>query len=74
MHVASLFTKMKFKVAMTCTGCSGAVTRILGKNPQIDSFKVNLEEQLVTVESKLPQQQVLEILQKSGKAVTALAE
>ena len=37
------------KVAMMCTGCSGAVERVLGKMEGVQSFDVNLETQKVTV-------------------------
>jgi copper chaperone len=57
---------------MTCTGCSGAVTRILTKAAAggVESFDVNLEEQRVTVTtSTLSQDQVMELIKKSGKPV-----
>ena len=38
------------KVAMMCTGCSGAVERVLGKMEGVTSFDVNLETQKVTVD------------------------
>lgn len=58
----------KYTVGMTCSGCSGAVTRVLTKAQGVESFNVNLETQLVTVNSNaLSQEQVLEIIRKTGK-------
>ncbi|KAJ3151042.1 Cytosolic copper metallochaperone [Geranomyces variabilis] len=59
----------KFKVAMSCGGCSGAVTRILQKTEGVQNFDVSLETQLVTVTTDtLTQDQVFEAVKKSGKA------
>lgn len=58
-----------FKVAMTCSGCSSAVTRILTKAEGVDHFEVSLETQIVKVESAtLSQTQIFDIIKKSGKA------
>ncbi|KAJ3320603.1 Cytosolic copper metallochaperone [Boothiomyces sp. JEL0866] len=63
----------KFKVAMTCSGCSGAVERILSKTDGVESFDINLDQQLVQVKSStLSQDQVFEIIKKSGKATEVL--
>ncbi|KAG0043316.1 Cytosolic copper metallochaperone [Gryganskiella cystojenkinii] len=63
----------KFDVTMTCSGCSGAVTRALTKRVEkgeIDKFDVSLDTQKVVVESNsLSQDEVLEIIKKTGKAV-----
>ncbi|KAF9164720.1 ATX1 antioxidant protein 1 [Actinomortierella ambigua] len=59
----------KYDVTMTCSGCSGAVTRVLQKNAQVKSFEVTLETGKVTVESdSLSQDEILEIIKKTGKA------
>ncbi|KAI8591433.1 heavy metal-associated domain-containing protein [Geranomyces variabilis] len=59
----------KFKVTMSCGGCSGAVTRILQKTEGVQNFDVSLETQLVTVTTDtLTQDQVFEAVKKSGKA------
>lgn len=60
-----------FNVAMSCEGCSGAVTRALQKNECVTNIVCSIPEQKVTVESTLPQQEVLEIIQKTGKPVSA---
>ncbi|KAF9999163.1 hypothetical protein BGZ79_007210 [Entomortierella chlamydospora] len=69
----------KYDVTMTCTGCSGAVTRVLSKLEGVNKFDVSLENQKVTVESEtLSEQEILEKIQKTGKAakdaVKAFAE
>ncbi|KAF9185575.1 Cytosolic copper metallochaperone [Haplosporangium sp. Z 767] len=59
----------KYDVAMTCSGCSGAVTRVLSKLQGVDKFDVSLENKKVTVESAtLSEQEILEKIQKTGKA------
>ncbi|XP_076810243.1 copper transport protein ATOX1-like isoform X1 [Clavelina lepadiformis] len=61
----------EFKVEMTCEGCSGAVTRILTKKLGADAnFNVDLAAQKVTITSDLSQDELTEMLKKSGKAVT----
>ncbi|KAF9573369.1 Cytosolic copper metallochaperone [Mortierella alpina] len=59
---------------MTCSGCSGAVTRVLSKLPGVEKFDVSLETQKVTVESStLTQEEILEKIQKTGKAAKVAA-
>lgn len=57
------------KVAMMCTGCSGAVERVLGKMEGVQSFDVNLETQKVTVVGTVTHEEVVEKIAKTGKAV-----
>jgi len=57
------------KVAMMCTGCSGAVERVLGKMEGVQSFDVNLETQKVTVVGTVTQEEVVAKIAKTGKAV-----
>ncbi|KAJ3396795.1 ATX1 antioxidant protein 1 [Lobulomyces angularis] len=67
-------TEYKYTVAMTCSGCSGAVERVLKKEPKISNFKVDLETQLVTVESdSLTNDEVFNIIKKSGKETKVAA-
>jgi len=64
----------KFSVAMTCSGCSGAVTRILTKKlEEGSSFDVNLEGRVVSITSAKSKEDLLEILKKCGKEVTYMA-
>lgn len=57
------------KVAMMCTGCSGAVERVLGKMEGVQSFDVNLETQKVTVVGTVTHEEVVAKIAKTGKAV-----
>ena len=57
------------KVAMMCTGCSGAVERVLGKMEGVTSFDVNLETQKVTVVGTVTLDEVMAKIAKTGKAV-----
>ncbi|KAG0357244.1 Cytosolic copper metallochaperone [Podila minutissima] len=62
-------TQYKYDVTMTCGGCSGAVTRVLAKLQGVDKFDVSLETQKVTVESStLSEEEILAVIQKTGKA------
>ncbi|PWN37663.1 heavy metal transport/detoxification protein [Meira miltonrushii] len=59
----------QFNVKMTCSGCSGAVTRVLSKLEGVETFDVSLENQLVTVKGTAPYDTVLEKIKKTGKEV-----
>lgn len=62
----------EFDVKMTCSGCSGAVTRVLEKaktSGEVHGFTVNLETQMVNVETTLPYEDVLARIKKTGKEV-----
>ncbi|KAJ7046815.1 copper chaperone taha [Mycena alexandri] len=63
--------KYKFDVKMTCTGCSGAVTRVLekAKSDGVSDFSVNLETQEVLVTGTMPYEDVLAKIKKTGKEV-----
>ncbi|KAI8917680.1 heavy metal-associated domain-containing protein [Powellomyces hirtus] len=64
----------KFKVGMSCGGCSGAVTRILSKTDGVSSFDVSLETQTVTVKTPtLSQEAVFEAIKKAGKPTEIIA-
>ncbi|UZJ51332.1 hypothetical protein CBS101457_000652 [Exobasidium rhododendri] len=54
---------------MSCSGCSGAVTRVLSKLDGVDSFDVSLEKQEVVVKGSAPYETVLEKIKKTGKEV-----
>ncbi|KNA04175.1 hypothetical protein SOVF_202130 [Spinacia oleracea] len=55
------------KVAMSCSGCSGAVKRVLDKTEGVESYDINMEEQKVTVKCNLQPEAVLQIVSKTGK-------
>lgn len=59
----------KFEVVMTCSGCSGAVSRVLSKLDGVDSFDVSLENQSVVVKGSAPYETVLQKIKKTGKEV-----
>ncbi|KAG8983221.1 Cytosolic copper metallochaperone [Tulasnella sp. JGI-2019a] len=61
----------KFDVKMTCTGCSGAVSRVLekAKPDGVSSYEVNLDTQEVLVKGTLPYDDVLARIKKTGKEV-----
>ncbi|KAF8576394.1 heavy metal transport/detoxification protein [Ramaria rubella] len=59
----------RFEVKMTCSGCTGAVERVLSKLEGITSFQVSLEEQLVIVNGSVPYDKVYEKIKKTGKEV-----
>ncbi|KAJ6547598.1 putative ATX1-antioxidant protein and metal homeostasis factor [Mycena capillaripes] len=65
--------KYKFDVKMTCSGCSGAVTRVLEKAKKEDQgvseFSVNLETQEVLVTGTMPYEDLLAKIKKTGKEV-----
>ncbi|KAF9923451.1 Cytosolic copper metallochaperone [Linnemannia zychae] len=65
----------KYDVTMTCSGCSGAVTRVLTKLEGVKSFDVSLENQKVTVETEtLTQDEILQKIQKTGKAAKVASD
>jgi len=62
----------KFDVKMTCSGCSGAVTRVLNKaklDGGVSNFTVDLETQEVLVKGTIPYDELLEKIKKTGKEV-----
>ncbi|KAG2176879.1 hypothetical protein INT43_007533 [Umbelopsis isabellina] len=58
---------------MSCSGCSNAVNRALSKLEGVDKIDIDLEKQLVIVDTGLPQETVTQTIAKTGKAVTPLA-
>ncbi|KAJ6596928.1 hypothetical protein DFH09DRAFT_1133124 [Mycena vulgaris] len=61
----------KFDVKMTCSGCSGAITRVLekAKADGVSEFSVSLDTQEVLVKGTLPYDDVLARIKKTGKEV-----
>ncbi|XP_073342909.1 copper transport protein ATOX1 isoform X1 [Pagrus major] len=60
--------KHEFEVAMTCEGCSGAVTRVLNKLGGV-TFTIDLPQKLVWIESDKDAEVLMETLKKCGKEV-----
>ncbi|KAF1986617.1 hypothetical protein K402DRAFT_332172 [Aulographum hederae CBS 113979] len=64
----------KFNVAMSCGGCSGAVTRVLTKLDGVKSFDVSLDSQtaeVITNDDSLTFDTVLKTIKKTGKKVNS---
>ncbi|OAA57530.1 iron copper transporter [Niveomyces insectorum RCEF 264] len=63
----------KFNVSMSCSGCSGAVDRVLKRLEGVKSYEVSLESQSATVvaEPNLSYETVLRTISKTGKKVNA---
>ncbi|KNZ71783.1 Metal homeostasis factor ATX1 [Termitomyces sp. J132] len=60
---------------MTCSGCSGAVSRVLNKakdTGDVSDYSVLLDTQEVLVTSRLPYDDILAKIQKTGKEVCRL--
>ncbi|ORX62498.1 hypothetical protein K493DRAFT_250330, partial [Basidiobolus meristosporus CBS 931.73] len=62
----------KFQVGMTCSGCTGAVNRVLTKLNGVTKVEISLEQQLVVVEGTASQEEIMNIITKTGKTVTPL--
>ncbi|CAG9462504.1 unnamed protein product [Pedinophyceae sp. YPF-701] len=62
-------SEVQLRVVMTCSGCSGAVTRVLNKMENVSSVDADLDTQLVTVKgTNLDPAEILAKVQKTGKA------
>ncbi|RFU33687.1 hypothetical protein B7463_g2665, partial [Scytalidium lignicola] len=63
----------KFNVTMTCSGCSGAVDRVLKRLDGVKSYDVSLDAQTATViaEPSLAYETVLKTIKKTGKKVNS---
>ncbi|GAA5863305.1 hypothetical protein JCM3774_000851 [Rhodotorula dairenensis] len=59
----------KFNVVMTCSGCSGAIDRVLKKTEGVTSHDISLEKQEVLVKATIPYDDVLAKIKKTGKEV-----
>ncbi|KAL7065061.1 hypothetical protein AAHC03_05094 [Spirometra sp. Aus1] len=65
--------KYVFKMEMTCEGCANAAKRVLSKLGEgILSVDADVKNQLVTVESTLDEDVILETLKKTTKPVSAI--
>ncbi|TBU65739.1 copper chaperone taha [Dichomitus squalens] len=59
----------KFNVKMTCSGCSGAVDRVLKKTEGVSSYDISLEKQEVIVKGTIPYDDLHAKIAKTGKEV-----
>ncbi|OMH80924.1 Metal homeostasis factor ATX1 [Zancudomyces culisetae] len=62
----------KYKVKMTCSGCSGAVNRVLSRLPQVHNIDIDMENQIVTVKTTLSKEEIFQVISKTGKETTQL--
>ncbi|XP_015509663.1 copper transport protein ATOX1 [Neodiprion virginianus] len=62
----------EFNVEMTCSGCSGAVERVLGNKAGIENVKIDLPGKKVFVTTPLSSDEILGYLKKTGKSCTYL--
>jgi len=59
----------KFNVVMNCSGCSGAVDRVLKKVEGVSYYDISLAKQEVVVKGTVPYDTVYEKIKKTGKEV-----
>jgi len=59
--------EIHLQVEMTCEGCVAAVKRVLTAKSEVSEVDVDLKEQCVRVVSTLTPDEVLEIVNKTGK-------
>ncbi|KAI9716042.1 MAG: Cytosolic copper metallochaperone [Chrysothrix sp. TS-e1954] len=62
-----------FDITMTCSGCSGAIERVLKRLDGVKSFQVSLPEQSAEISAaeELGYETVLEKIKKTGKTVNS---
>ncbi|KAF5308889.1 hypothetical protein FQR65_LT00589 [Abscondita terminalis] len=65
----------EFNVKMSCGGCSSAVEKVLSKfeGKGIDKVEINMTDQIVKVTGSLPAEEILKLIQKTGKEVQHIA-
>ncbi|KAI5970661.1 ATX1 [Candida margitis] len=61
--------KYHFDVTMSCSGCSGAIDRVLKKQDGISNYNVSLENQSVDVETDKDYDTIYNVIQKTGKKI-----
>ncbi|CCG23397.1 Atx1 cytosolic copper metallochaperone [Candida orthopsilosis Co 90-125] len=61
--------KYHFDVTMSCSGCSGAIERVLKKQDGITNYNVSLENQTVDVETDKDYDSIYSVIQKTGKKI-----
>ncbi|GAA5950867.1 hypothetical protein JCM10213_006458 [Rhodosporidiobolus nylandii] len=64
-------SQYKFNVTMTCSGCSGAVERVLKKTEGVSSYDISLDTQTVLVNTTVPYEDILAKIKKTGKVVNS---
>ncbi|RKP35581.1 heavy-metal-associated domain-containing protein, partial [Dimargaris cristalligena] len=56
-----------FKVKMACSGCSGAVTKALGRVKGVEKVDIDMDNQKVIVTGTAPHDTILEAIRATGK-------
>ncbi|CAL5226946.1 g9830 [Coccomyxa viridis] len=59
--------EVALKVAMACSGCEGAVRRVLQNKPGVQSVDIDLAQQKVLVTGDVSQEDILQTVSKTGK-------
>lgn len=67
MSVSKTFT---FNVAMSCGGCSGAVTKALKRVEGVEDVVIDMVGQKVTVTGVVPKETMFSAIEETGKAVS----
>ncbi|KAK7097705.1 hypothetical protein V1264_004642 [Littorina saxatilis] len=65
---------LEFKMEMTCEGCANTAKKVLGKQESVTSIVTDVSSQTVLVTSPLSSEEVLKILEKTGKPVEYIGE
>ncbi|VDM61765.1 unnamed protein product [Angiostrongylus costaricensis] len=62
-------------MAMTCEGCANAARRVLSKlgEDKVTVDKIDVDTKQVVVTTDLPASQILQTLEKTGKAVKQMS-
>ncbi|KAK6459939.1 hypothetical protein DFJ63DRAFT_256120 [Scheffersomyces coipomensis] len=58
-----------FEVTMSCSGCSGAVNRVLTKLDGVSKLDISLEKQSVDVVTDLDYDTIYNTIAKTGKKI-----
>ncbi|CAI5755614.1 unnamed protein product [Candida verbasci] len=61
--------KYHFDVSMSCSGCSGAIERVLSKTDGISKFDVSLDQQTVDVITTNDYDTIYNKIAKTGKKI-----
>lgn len=63
--------KYHFNVAMSCSGCSGAVDRVLSRLDGVSNVDISLEKQTVDVTADADYDTVYKAIEKTGKKINS---
>ncbi|KAK7066782.1 ATX1 antioxidant protein 1 [Halocaridina rubra] len=64
----------EFTMEMTCEGCSGAASRVLGKlGDKVSDVNIDLATKKISLKSAMSAEELTEVLKKTGKEVTHIS-